>query len=125
MPFLQENGGPTAVGGEIGSGLPAARLVVDPDKMPALQRGFEDEAERIRDWLQTNRYRLSDVPPPGEDPCSKATVRALGENGQSALDAAWGCVEQLKQVAAALGEIARAYGVMEEDNTGKFRREPE
>lgn len=118
MPFVQ-------VGGEIGAGLPAARLVVEPDKVLALKRGFEDEVDRVREWLWVNGHRLRDVPPPGADPCSKQTVRALGENGQTALDAAWGYADQLKQAAAALGEIARAYGLVEDDNTGKFREEPE
>jgi hypothetical protein len=118
MPFLQE-GGPI---GSIGSGLPAARLVVDRDKVLALKRGFEDELVRVREWLSRNARTLSYVPPPGCDPCSGDASKALGQNGESAIAAIQGYVDQLEKVARALGDIAIAYGLTEDANTRRLER---
>lgn len=127
MPFLQEAGSVEVglIGGRVGSGLTAARLIVDPDKVMALKRGIEEEQRRVREWLLANKNRLSSVREPGTDPCSEESVRALGENGKAALVAAEGYVAQLKNVADALSEIARAYGLTEEENTQRFPWEPE
>jgi hypothetical protein len=121
MPF-KEGGSVESdfVAGQIGSALPLARLVVDPDKVLSLKHGVEEERDRVRDWLYANRWRLHDVPQPGTDPCSGDACTTLGENGQSAVHAAEGYVAQLGNVAAQLDEIAKAYRLTEEDNTGKL-----
>src|SRR2546430_10466098 len=119
MPFLQEGDSVEAgfVSGPVGYGLPAAELVVDPNKIIELRNGFENELKRVRDWFMRNQRRLASIDPPGGDPCSGDTAAALGENGQSALDAARGYVDQLEKVAFALNEIANAYGLREQENT--------
>ena len=126
MPFLQEGGSVESgfVGGPVGSGLPAARLIVDPGKVLALKRGFEDELVRVHRWLLRNESRLSAVRSPGADPCSGETAEALGQNGDSAVRAAQGYVGQLEKVAGALREIAIAYGLREDENTRRLERKP-
>jgi hypothetical protein len=120
MPFLQE-------GGSVESdyvAAPAARLVVDPGKVLFLKRGFEEERDRVREWIERNRWRLARVPPPGSDPCSDETARILGENGLAAINAAQGYVSQLQKVAETLGEIARTYRLTEERNTQRLESKP-
>jgi hypothetical protein len=116
MPFLQEDAGP------IGAGLPAARLIVDPGKVLALKHGFEDELVRVREWLSGNARTVSFVPSPGCDPCSGDASKALGQNGDSAIAAIQGYVDQLEKVAAALNGIAIAYGLTEDANTRRLER---
>lgn len=122
MPFLQEGGSSEAdvMGGPVGSGLPAARLVVDPEHVLALRDGIEQECARLEAWLVDNRSKLNVVPPPGADPCSDESAKALGENGGAAEKAAWGYVKQLRSVADALGEIADEYRLTEDENAGAF-----
>ncbi|HEV2783370.1 MAG TPA: hypothetical protein VGX25_28640 [Actinophytocola sp.] len=120
MPFLQDG----AATGEIGSALPPARLIVDPDKLLILKRGFEDECDRVNKWIYDNGGYLRVVSPPGADPCSEGTAAALGRNGTAAIEAANGYLLQLRMVAEALGEIARDYGLTEDGNTTKFTPGP-
>lgn len=125
MPFLQEDGSvetnPPA--GRIGSALPLAQLVVDPQQVLTLKHGIEAECARVDTWLTDNRYRLQRVQRPGTDPCSEEIAQALAENGQAAVDAASGYVTQLGNVAQALGDIAKAYGLTEEESSRRFPRE--
>jgi len=115
MPFLQAGGSGESdyVGGHAGSGLSTAHLIVDPDKVVALKHGFDAELVRVRKWLVRNNQRLRAVPPPGGDPCSKEAAEALGENGNSAIQAVRGYLEQLEKVSGALNEIVVAYGLTE------------
>lgn len=124
MPFLQEGDSVESafVGGPVGSGLPPARLIVDPDQVLALKHGFEVERDRVQEWIDRNNERLRQVRTPGDDPCSKETAEALGANGNAAITAAWGYAAQLKKVAEALGEIAKAYGLTEDENARRLGR---
>jgi hypothetical protein len=126
MPFLQENGSVEAnlVVGRIGSALPTASLVVDPDQVLTLKHGIEEEYARIQEWLVRNGNRLSTVQRPGTDPCSTESVDALSENGEAAQRAAQGYLLQLASVGDALGEIARAYQQAEAENAGKLGGRP-
>lgn len=119
MPFLQSSAA-EFVGGPVGTGLPVARLIVDPEQVLALRQGIEQEYRRVEKWLYDNHPRLNTVPPPGTDPCSDGSAEALGENGQAAVDAAWGYLNQLRSVVDALSEIAHDYRLAEDENAGAF-----
>ena len=120
MPFLQE--GDSVESDYVTAPPPAARLVVDPGKVLLLKRGIEEERERIGDWLKTNWRRLNSVRQPGSDPCSEETAKALSENGEAAVRAATGYVTQLLKVAEALGDIAKAYRLTEDENARRLER---
>lgn len=122
MPFLQEgdSAGPL---GKIGSGLPPAKLVVQPDKVLAVKQGFEKERDKVQRFLLYKGHMLAAIPPPGADPCSEGTVEALGQNGQSALEAAQGYVDQLNAIINSLDNTARAYGLQEQTGEDRFKRE--
>jgi PE family protein len=121
MPFLQE-GGSAAPLSKIGSGLPPATLIVQPDKVLALKHDFEQELGKVHQFITQKGHLLATIPPPGADPCSEGTVEALGQNGQSALDAATGYVRELTNIINSLDEIARAYGLLEETGADRFKR---
>lgn len=121
MPFLQE-GDAAEPSGQIGSGLPPAKLVVQPDKVLFVKRGFEDERAEVDRFIRNKGHMLNAVGPPGADPCSEGVAEALSQNGQAALDAAQGYADELTNVINALDEVARAYGLLEETNTDKFGR---
>lgn len=106
------------------SGQPAG-MIVSPDKLQQLRAAFEEEGARVRKWLRVNRLKLTEVPPPGHDPCSRDTVAVLGLNGQTAVDAAEAYAERLTTVARKMHESAVAYAAAEDENTSRFRREPE
>lgn len=121
MPF--EEGGSVEsdlVGGRAGSAIPLVSLVVDPDGVLILKQGIEQELGRVLEWLATNGKWLNTVPRPGADPCSAEAAAALSENGEAAMRAAKGYVQQLGKVADELGTIAHAYRLMEDGNTGRF-----
>jgi hypothetical protein len=123
VPFVQR-GGSAEPTGVIGSGLPPATLVVQPDKILFVKRGLEDERDTILTFIRDKGRLLTSVPPPGADPCSEGVAEALSQNGQSALDAAKGYVEELTNIIDSLDETAKAYGLVEESNADKFGREP-
>ena len=123
MPFVRSSEAEVVVG-PVGTGLPAARLIVDPEQVLALRHGIEQEHRRVAKWLYDNHSRLNSVPPPGVDPCSDGSAKAIGENGQAAVDAAWGYVKQLRSVVDALSEIAHEYRRTEDENAGVFGGEP-
>lgn len=123
MPF-KEGGSVESdlVGGRVGSGLPAARLVVDPEQVRALWDGIEQERVEVEKWLLANFHKLDFVPRLGTDPCSKESAEALSKNGQAAVEAAQGYVQQLRNVAEALAEIAHEYRLMDDEGAGKLGR---
>lgn len=106
------------------SGQPAG-MIVSPDKLKQLEAAFEEEGRRVRNWVRDNKVKLTQVPPPGQDPCSRDTAEVLGLNGQTAVDAAVAYANRLATVAQKLHESAVAYAATEDENTGRFRREPE
>ncbi|MGH3859421.1 PE domain-containing protein [Actinokineospora sp.] len=95
---------------------------VEPDKILALKRRFEDRREIVREFIDLKRDALVSVRPPGTDPCSEKTVAALGENGASALDAARGYINELTAVIDSLSEAARTYGLVEDNNAQAFQQ---
>ena len=121
MPF-KEGGSVESdlVGGRVGSGLPAARLIVDPEQVHALRDGIEQERVEVEKWLVANIRKLNYVPRPGTDPCSKESAEALSENGQAAVEAAQGYVQELRRVVQALGEIAHEYRLMDDESAGRL-----
>lgn len=123
MPFL-EDGISFEAPGRIGSGLPKATLVVQPDQVLHLKRRLEDRRDKIELFMRNERDNLTVVPPPGADPCSREGVEALSQNGQSAMDALDGFVAELTNVIDALDEAARMYGLAEESSTEAFRQGP-
>jgi hypothetical protein len=121
MPFLQvdQTGDPL---GKIGSALPPATLVVQPDQVLRLKHRLEARREQLREFMRYRKQDLVNVPPPGTDPCSARTVEALGRNGQSALDAAQGFLDELGAVVASLDEAVRLYSLTEESNADRLRQ---
>lgn len=112
------------LGPEEGSGQPLG-MAVSPDKLLQLKAGFEEERDRINMWLFDNRRRLHSIDPPGDDPCSRDAMAVFGQNGSIAVAKAEAYVERLTTVAQKMHESAVAYGLVEEDNSSKFRQEPE
>ncbi|MCT2583038.1 hypothetical protein [Actinophytocola gossypii] len=112
--------------GAAGSGVPIPeyRMIVPPDKLLTLKKGIEDERDRLRNWLIDNEHKLRDIPPPGSDPCSIDTMKIMSENCGQAADAVWAYVDRLDKMATKLGETAATYGLVEDENTAKFREEP-
>ena len=118
LPFVQGDG---PADGPVGSALPPARFVVDPDQLRTLKRGLEEEIDNLERWWSGNKRRLR-VDPPGADPCSEPTAIAFGGNGDEALLALSGYITQLKQLANALGEAAGNYHRLDEDGVGRLRQ---
>ncbi len=119
MPFIESHD----TSGAIGSRLPAANMIIAPDKILALKRGFEDRRAIVREFLNIEMTILVDVRPPGADPASAGAAEALSENGQTALDATRGYIEQLTKIIDALDASARQCGLVEDTNTQTFRQE--
>jgi hypothetical protein len=104
---------------------PAARATgmrVSPDKLTQLAQALQAQCDAVREWLFQNHRRLADIPPPGNDPCSRDTVEVLGSIGLSAANTATAYVTELLRVIGRLRESALAYGVAEETNAGDLRR---
>lgn len=123
MPFVAADGSSEPLG-PVGSGLPAATMVVHPDKILQLKRRLEDRRDKVSDFLRGELDRLVDVPSPGADPCSKGAAEALGQNGRTAMVALEGFVSELTSAIDALYEAARLYGLVEESNTHQFLQRP-
>lgn len=121
MPFLQDDSSAEPLD-KIGAGLPPATLVVEPGKVLALKQGVEKERDKVQQFITYRGHLLASIPPPGSDPCSEGTVEALGENGQSALDAATGYVEQLTNIINSLDETAQTYGLQEATSADRFKQ---
>lgn len=109
----------------MGAGLPVATMRVEPDRILELKRRFEDCRSKVADFVYANRDRLASIPPPGADPRSAKTVAALGANGESAVRAAQGYLDQLSAVVASLSEMARAYAGAEDENRQALTRTAE
>ena len=122
MPFLQVDHTDDPLG-KIGSALPPATLVVHPDQVLRLKHRLEARRQAVVDLMLAELDNLARVPPPGTDPCSTRAVDVLGQNGQSAIDASKGFVLELNNMIDSLGEAARMYGLVEDSNTDRFRRE--
>ena len=115
MPFVED-------AGPVGSGLGPAHLIVEPGKVLQLKRRFEARRDKIEQFLYAGRIGLR-VTPPGTDPCSEATAEELSRNGDTAVTVTKEYVARLSQVIEQLDQIAKAYGLAEESNAGKFQGE--
>ncbi len=119
MPFIESHD----TSGAIGSGLPTANMIIAPDKILALKRGFEDRRAIVQEFMTFEGRNLADVRSPGADPASEGGAEVLGRNGQTALDATQGYIDQLTKVIDALDASARQYGLVEDTNTQTFRQD--
>jgi PE family len=123
MPFLQVDQSNDPLG-KIGSALPPATLFVHPDQVLHLKHRLEARRLKIRDFMLAEGDKLVSVPPPGTDPCSARVADALGQNGETAVEALQGFADQLDNAINSLDEAARMYGLLEESNIDRFRQEP-
>lgn len=102
--------------------VPDATLQVEPDKILQLKRRLEDRRDAINNVLDQERESLRGIRPPGADPCSEACARGLSENGTQATEVLDRFVQELATTIAAVDEAARTYGLVEEENTTRFRQ---
>lgn len=121
MPFVAADGASEPLGA-VGSGLPAATMVVDPDKILQLKGRLEDRREKVIAFMTNERRNLAVVPSPGTGPCSEGAAEALGQNGQLAMDALNGFVTELTNVIDVLNESAQLYGLVDEANAAAFQQ---
>lgn len=122
MPYLHDGGGGAAQpGGAIGSGLGMATMVVKPENILALRNDLTEIRDEVQDFLEYEGP-LMFVRPPGADPVSKDGAEAFSQNAESAIEVAYGYVKELTMVIESLNETARAYGLVEENNTDTFLR---
>lgn len=106
-----------------GSGQPTS-MAVSPDKLLQLAQGLESQVENITTWLRQHHLDLAEIPPPGNDPCSRDTMAVLSQNGKTAVEAAEAYLLQLRTMANKMQESAASYGLLEDATTVKFRQEP-
>lgn len=112
MPFLE---------GRTGTVPSASTLRVDPAQVLQLKAELQPIYDEVEDFLNT-RGRSMVVRPLGADPVSFETADAFNENAQSALDAAWGYLAELKRVLSTLDQAVKTYNLVEDTNTQGFRR---
>ncbi|OLF11643.1 hypothetical protein BLA60_11965 [Actinophytocola xinjiangensis] len=99
-----------------------ARMIVAPEKLLHLKQGFEDERDRIANWLRENWMDLRHVDPPGSDPSSKDTMALMSQNGAEAVNAITSYVDRLTNIVNNLHDDAVSYGLIEDDNAHGFRQ---
>lgn len=115
MPFWEE-------GAESAPPSPAARMVVDPDNIMRLKKRLEDRRQLLRDYLTSKGETLFTGRAPGSDPCSERNAEVFTDNGKAAAEALAGFIEALGATIDSLHASAVAYGLIEEDNTDRFRQ---
>jgi hypothetical protein len=115
MPFWEE-------GAEPAPPSPAARMVVDPDNIIRLKQRLEDRRQILRDYLTRKGDALFTGRAPGTDPCSERNAEVFTDNGKAAAEALRGFIKALGATIDSLHASAVAYGLVEEDNTDRFRR---
>jgi hypothetical protein len=103
------------------TGPSASTLRVDPAQVLSLKAELQPIHDDIENFLNT-KGRAMAVQPPGADPVSSETADAFNENAQSALDAAWGYLAELKSVLGTLDQAVKTYNLVEDTNTQAFRR---
>jgi hypothetical protein len=103
---------------------PAGRMVVDPDKVLQLKKRLEDRRQLLRDYLVSKGDAVFVGRPPGADPCSESNADAFTTNGKAAAEATVGFIKALDATITSLHDTAVAYGLVEEANEDRFRREP-
>jgi hypothetical protein len=96
-------------------------LRVDPSQVLQLKADLQPIHDEVEEFLNTKGRSMA-MQPLGADPVSHQTANAFNENAQSALDAAWGYLEELKAVLSALDQAVKTYNLVEDTNAQVFRR---
>lgn len=113
MPFIETSA--------TGSGQSASTLRVDPAQVLQLKAELLPIHDDVEEFLNT-KGRAMAMRPLGADPVSFETAEAFNENSQSALDAAWGYLRELKGVLGALDQAVKTYNLVEDTNVQTFRQ---
>lgn len=112
---------PFVPAGEVGSGLGLATLRVDPDQVVRLKTRLAAIRDKVLNFLVDKRETLN-VRPLGADPVSAETAQAFNENAQTAIEAAWGFVDELTQVVDSLDAAVKAYDLVDDTHAQAFRQ---
>lgn len=91
----------------------AAGMRIDRDNVLAVAKALSAEAARLTEVLSQNGQARADLC--GGDPVSKDAKRAFNQRAEMLVDSYMTYVKDLGQLAVAVAESARAYGVSEED----------
>lgn len=105
--------------GKTDTGPTTSTLRVDPAQVLHLKAELQPIHDQVESFL--NRYGPTMVMPPlGADLVSREAAEVFNENTQSALDAAWGYLDELRNVLGALDQAANTYNLVEDTNTQTF-----
>jgi hypothetical protein len=102
------------------TGPSTSTLRVEPDQVLQLKTELQPIYDEVEEFLNT-QGRAMKMRPLGADPVSYEAAHAFNENAQSALDAAWGYLEALKDVLNALDQAAETYNLVEDTNAQVLR----
>lgn len=112
---------PFNMGGEIGSAALTSSFRVDPDKVLPLKAELQPIHDEVSDFLNFTAQSMT-MKPLGADPVSVDTAQAFNENIQSAIEAAWGYLDQLDGVLGALDQAVKTYNFVEDTQVQAFQR---
>jgi len=120
MPFLEQgtSGEPMRSLGRV------TTMRVDPTMILQLKAELQPIHDEVHDFLVYEAEGMV-VRPLGADPVSRETADAFNENSQAAIQAAWGYVDELKNVLDTLDQAARDYNLVEDTNEQTFRQDAE
>jgi hypothetical protein len=96
-------------------------LRVEPEQVLQLKAELQPIHDEVEEFLNT-KGRAMAIQPLGADPVSRETADVFNENTQSALDAAWGYLAELKNVLGTLDQAVRTYNLTEDTNAQAFRQ---
>jgi hypothetical protein len=103
------------------SGPSTSTLRVDPDQVLQLKAELQPIYDEVRDFLRAKAPAMM-MAPLGADPVSSETAQAFNENTQTAIDAAFGYLNELKGVLDALDQAVKTYNLAEDANAQLFRQ---
>jgi PE family protein len=103
------------------TGPTASSLRIDPAQVLHLKAELQPIHDELETFLNLKGRGMS-MQPLGADPVSFDTADLFNVNTQSALDAAWGYIDELKNVLHALDQAAKTYNLVEDANTQAFRQ---
>ncbi|HYQ68462.1 PE domain-containing protein [Actinophytocola sp.] len=103
------------------TGSSTSTLRVDPARVLQLKAELQPVHDEVEQFLLANELAWG-VRPLGADPVSRETATAFNENASTAFDAAYGYLDELKAVLAALDQAAKTYNLVEDSNTQTFRQ---
>lgn len=106
---------------DTGPNTSPSTLRVDPDQVLQLKAELQPIHDEVENFLN-HRAPAMMMRPPGADPVSSDAAKAFNENAQAAIDAAFGYLNELKQVLDTLDQAAKTYNLVEETNTHTFRQ---